>query len=1785
MKNLHKKIHLIFLTAIVLVGLFLMFWNIKQVKAYIRNLNRWAWITWDNSNFLNQDFWNSNPTDEDIIYATFWRVWNQETIYNLNRDGFDLATDCHDIRVVYTWDLQLNNLEDNTIYVLTWDYNIISTWINISSANCVAIISNSPNWTTLQSTTQLDYMIEITKSEHTIIDNISINGTWWLLAWSHDANNYGIKMTNGWNRSTINNVNIFNNSIDGLSITWNSHYNTINHINTYNNCSNGISLHFSSRNVINNLKSYNNSRIWVQIRNSSMNTINNSQIFKNNSAGIDLYYSNNITINNSQIYSNNLWVYLRLTTNSKLNNTYLYRNTQWTSDLYLDGDSTNNKFYGHNIRRIWWTIGNITPWSHADLPDLNWQDGGRSSPQDYEHYFEIWDFATNPRNYESKFLYPWETSYEIDQNINANYKYTTTEKYSYGSWIFTQTQPVRYLWEAVLKTRWTWTYNTSNYIGSNVPKISGDFSGMPWLPWGTSITWFEVLAKTVPFNSLIDYYNVFGNITSHVYWEIIEMTTWVFLETWVGSKKIIPQIWWEDYYATHWQKTTQIKCGWVWKVSVEGWEECDLWTWNGTNSACSEICTWNIPSCEMQVNNNIISSWNFAIVTLTFPSTWWILASWLDLWTWMHNPWLNWNNPSSRIDNEFLKDYSRTIDSLEYLIWSNYAWIWIYNLSLNVYNPLNTWIFHTCTEQVQVIDPCQLSAEPNPVYVNQPINFNMWVNFTGEEFLQLILWDWNVWNINSSGFLSTGYTHTYIQTWTYDVEFRVKNNFYLWWDMNYQTCSIQVEVFEHLPNLFVNKSMSPSQNITTNSLITYTINYGNTGNGTGVDVVVTDTIPNNFTGNWNHLGVMNGNVLTLFEWDLAPGQTGQVILTGYATASGLLVNTASISWSNHNQVDFIITGDVFDNICGNGILEVNEQCDLWTNNSSTGACNTSCLLNYPSCIINAAPTTGYAPLDTTFTISNVNTWRARFDALYFGDGTTGNVNTWTLQYWHTYNQTWNFTWRLYVSNIYSGNIQTMCETNITAIQYEYCGDGIVQNPNSDGFAEQCDLWINNSSTGACNTSCNFTTPSCTLSVNPNTIHPWENVNFTINLSHNWVPLNYLNFGNGFGFNFGWISGILQTGYVYSYNLDGIYTPVVTIQSPIMWQNIYCTGWHITVSTLPIPNLFVNKSMTPSQNITTNSLITYTINYWNTGNGTGVDVIVTDTIPNNFTGNWNHLGVMNGNVLTLFEWDLAPGQTGQVILTGYATASGLLVNTASISWSNHNQVDFIITGDVFDNICGNGILEVNEQCDLWTNNSSTGACNTSCNFTTPSCSFSVPQTVNVGTQFTITWTVNQSWVAFSGINLWNWSYYSFGGLSGVMQTIYNYTYNSTWNYTQTMYVYNPLNTGTIISCDWITQAIWPNLFVNKSISPTSWITMETLITYTINYGNNWSGVALNVLLTDIIPNRFTGNWNNLWTLSGNILRVFSGTLAPGQTGQVILTGYATDRWQMTNTAMISWSNASPRTWSITTTVLRNICGNWIVEIWEYCDDWANNGKTWYCETDCSMFIRDYEHGSAWIICKYSDEDYIDNGPFIDTLNHRWYSYIETMRNSCLHRWRWTNFGLRKYDPDEHITKAEVLKTLVKIMGIAKNDFDIVTEDAVYNGTQIFYDVSKNHWFSWYTSYAYSFGLTNGLFNTVKNEKYLKPDDTITRYDTIRKIMEVYKKIINDNRIDISSRTNLTDMISNNPYYNYVREAEVLGIISGVPQKNGTYKFDWDRPLTRAEFAKVVSIPFGELLFLE
>ena len=80
------------------------------------------------------------------------------------------------------------------------------------------------------------------------------------------------------------------------------------------------------------------------------------------------------------------------------------------------------------------------------------------------------------------------------------------------------------------------------------------------------------------------------------------------------------------------------------------------------------------------------------------------------------------------------------------------------------------------------------------------------------------------------------------------------------------------------------------------------------------------------------------------------------------------------------------------------------------------------------------------------------------------------------------------------------------------------------------------------------------------------------------------------------------------------------------------------------------------------------------------------------------------------------------------------------------------------------------------------------------------------------------------------------------------------------------------------------------------------------------------------------------------------------------------------------------------------------------------------------------------------------------------------------------------------------------------------------------------------------------------------------------------MTLYKEVIDSSEIDISGESKMVDIAKwSSYYYQYIREAEELWIISWYDMPNWTKTWQWNNSLTRAEFAKIVSIPFAELLF--
>ena len=264
-------------------------------------------------------------------------------------------------------------------------------------------------------------------------------------------------------------------------------------------------------------------------------------------------------------------------------------------------------------------------------------------------------------------------------------------------------------------------------------------------------------------------------------------------------------------------------------------------------------------------------------------------------------------------------------------------------------------------------------------------------------------------------------------------------------------------------------------------------------------------------------------------------------------------------------------------------------------------------------------------------------------------------------------------------------------------------------------------------------------------------------------------------------------------------------------------------------------------------------------------------------------------------------------------------------------------------------------------------------------------------------------------------------------------------------------------------------------------------------------------------------------------------------------------------------------------------LDNSVACWRSCLWQTrtCYNWELD---WFFEYEsCSVDKCNNEyHSSAGNFCDYyNDAPYLSKWVFQDTVWHRAFNYIENMRLSCLHRGKGTYQNQRIYYPNEYIKKSEILKTLVKIMWVAFDNFSIQSEDITYSKTPIFSDVNKDNWFVRYSEYAFINWLTNWFYKVNNNQKLLYPNEFVTRKDIVKKIIETYIEIYGD--INLNKKTNLVDLNEYDPYYNYIRKAESLWIIQWVENYDGNYYFQWNDFVTRAQFAKMISVSFGDLLF--
>lgn len=408
----------------------------------------------------------------------------------------------------------------------------------------------------------------------------------------------------------------------------------------------------------------------------------------------------------------------------------------------------------------------------------------------------------------------------------------------------------------------------------------------------------------------------------------------------------------------------------------------------------------------------------------------------------------------------------------------------------------------------------------------------------------------------------------------------------------------------------------------------------------------------------------------------------------------------------------------------------------------------------------------------------------------------------------------------------------------------------------------------------------------------------------------------------------------------------------------------------------------------------------------------------------------------------------------------------------------------------------------------------------------------------------------------------------------------------WNGTQTLNTPQIVTYGsTTVSCN--KKVAW--VYYNNQRWARRWPLDNITHTALINTDSSYNNIQLAWWL-------FTNCGWNTNAVYGQLTHILTGTLS----GE-----YKLAAWLIYDFG----SNNYQTLWTIDSLTLNSNQWNWYIydsawwigQLWSN-TQWTNNQTgsvwwigggiingisviSWWTTSGINSTIGStitQTTGSITRLCNYDNVPYVANGPFSDTLTHRGFPYIEILRISCLNQGRWRAKGLWEYQPNANITRVEVLKTISKIVWSTLDNFPKINEQNMYTGNKPFIDTPNR--FNHYADFAFKQGLVEWLYTTDKyGNRYLNPDQAITRYEAIKIMMLAYNKI-SQSMANITWPSVMGDVINpDDPYYSYVRQAEVLGFISGVPQKDGGYNFEGMRNLTRAEFAKIVGLPFADQLF--
>jgi len=600
----------------------------------------YASASWNNQNFLDSTFWDSNPDDQEIISALYWA----DSIYTSNWTWYDInPCETQDMHVEYASALP-STLDENTIYVLSSDLEITS---QINFSKCSAIVWN---WNIEITTTDNWWLIFYINTAFSIIDNLSISDwikhcwVYWENTNSITINNLYINNLSAWlafvsiNYSYLNNIiisnNIWNNN-SALDLVWDWliiidwDYNIIKNIDSYNNYY-WVQLNgWSDYNYLEGLQLHNNNIYWLGVyANNKYNVINNVISYNNKQNGIWIYNGSNYnSFNNLQLFHNwendtYAWILIDKSDYNIFNNWLVYNNTKWVwnnsgtpwnNNIFIDLSVYNNGVFWTSIsshgNKYYWILKSFANWWDNEFTVLEKWDETWVLP---EWQLVSWDLSrdivTNPTD-GINYLFDWSNDLWWKWWVDESFK---NKIVAYSYWSLIPTNSELYVWsddEIII----TWASN-DNFVGSNTEKVWWKFL-TNWI----NIVWItdsDSISKRIYLNEpwISGDINVYQWLESsqpeNMLWQFV-LKWWNYIHATVEEDKIAPEC--EVQYDITWATTSSVTASLINCSEDIFWTELSYpFTTNWTHNFVFYDIVWNEKTVSAEVSwisNKTTSSW------------------------------------------------------------------------------------------------------------------------------------------------------------------------------------------------------------------------------------------------------------------------------------------------------------------------------------------------------------------------------------------------------------------------------------------------------------------------------------------------------------------------------------------------------------------------------------------------------------------------------------------------------------------------------------------------------------------------------------------------------------------------------------------------------------------------------------------------------------------------------------------------------------------------------------------------------------------------------------------------------------------------------------------------------------------------------------------------------------------------------------------------------------------------------------------------------------------------